>query len=394
VLERALKALDDSDSALRARVMVRLASALASLPPERRRPALAYQALEMARRVGDKPTLVEVLARTELATWTPDNLDERRATANELVRLAAEVGETHFEAAGRRWSAMNVLELGDIDAAERELATYARLAGALHQRYPRYLAAVARAGHAHVQGRLDAYEALAHEALALGLEGDDETATQAFRAQMLFTRREQGRLGELLDGVRYFAERYPDVPSWRCGLAAVCAELGRRRDAQRELEALARNDFADIPRDMVWMLSIAILSEVVSSLDDARRAEPLYQLLLPFANRCVVMNGPLCLGSASRSLGLLAATVGRFDAAVRHFEDALEMNSKIRSPLWIAHTQYDYAHTLLRRDHPGDRDKALKLLAAALATADKLGLKALDNRAQHLKHQAQAAASA
>jgi tetratricopeptide (TPR) repeat protein len=211
---------------------------------------------------------------------------------------------------------------------------------------------------------------------------------------MLFTRREQGRLGELLDGVRYFAEQYSDVPHWRCGLAAVYAELDRRHDAQRELEALARHDFADLPRDGAWMLSIAGLSEVVAFLDDARRAEPLYQLLLPFANRCVVMNGPICLGSASRSLGLLTATMGRFDAAVRHFEDALEMNTKIRSPLWIAHTQRDYANTLLQRAHHGDREKAIKLIDNALATADRLGLKALADKTQRLKHQAQAAASA
>ena len=52
------------------------------------------------------------------------------------------------------------------------------------------------------------------------------------------------------------------------------------------------------------------------------------------------------------------------------------MNARIRSPLWVAHTQHQYAQMLLRRDDPGDRDKALNL-TAALATADQLGLKAL-----------------
>jgi class 3 adenylate cyclase/tetratricopeptide (TPR) repeat protein len=394
LLERALEALDESDSALRARVMARLAAVLAYSAPYRRRPALAYQALEMARRVGDKRTLVEVLTRSTPAMWAPDNLDERRATANELTRLATDVGDRAFEAGARKWSVVNLLELGDIDAAERELAACDRLADALHQRYPRYTAALARAGHAHLQGRLADFEALAHEALALGLEGHDEMATQLFGAHMVTLRREQGRLGELVDAVSDLVERYPEIPTWRCALAGVCAELDRRHDAQRELEALACHDFADLPRDYAWMLSIAILSEVVAFLNDAHRAQLLYQLLLPFAHRCLVIDGPTCLGSASRPLGLLATTMGRMDAAARHFEDALAMNSKIRSPLWVAHTQYDYAQTLLRRDHPGDRDKALKLLAAALATADKLGLKALDNRAQHLKHQAQAAGSA
>jgi DNA-binding SARP family transcriptional activator len=393
LLERALDALGERDSALRARVMGRLAVARASLGPGHRRPALAQRALEMARQVVDKRTLVEVLAAGHWVTWTPDNLDERRATAKELARLAAEVGDGALEALARKWSVVNLLELGDIDAAEREFAAYERRADELQQRFPRYLAAVARAGHAHLQGRLADFEALAHEALALGLEGHDESAAQIFGAQMVFLRREQGRLGEIVDAVSDLAERYPEIPVWRCGLADVYAELDRRRDAQRELEALARNDFVDLPRDFVWMLSVTVLSEVVACLDDARHAGPLYELLLPFADRCVLVDGPICLGSASRPLGLLATTARRFDAAAHHFQDALEMNTKIHSPLWVAHTQHDYSRTLLRRNHPGDRDTALKLVEAALATADKLGLKALADKTQRVKRKATSAAS-
>jgi hypothetical protein len=127
-------------------------------------------------------------------------------------------------------------------------------------------------------------------------------------------------------------------------------------------------------------VSIAILSEVVAFLDDARRAELLYQLLVPFAHRWVLAGVPFCLGSASRPLGLLATTMRRFDVSARHLENAIEMNAKIRSPLWVAHTQHDYARTLLRRDHPGDPEKALKLLDATLATADNLGLRVLAGR--------------
>jgi class 3 adenylate cyclase len=400
LLERALEALGDSDSAPRARAMARLAAVLATLAPQRRRPTLAYQALEMARRVGDKPTLADVLMNSHLATWTPDNLDERRASTNELARLAAEVGDALLEAAARRWSVTDLLELGDIDAAERELAAYERLSDALHQRdprylagYPRYLAVVARAGHAHLQGRLADLEALAHEALALGLEDHNEMATQTFGAHMLCLRGEQGRLDQVVEAVESFGEQHPEHPAWRCVLAFLYANLDRASDARRELEALARHDFADLPRDYLWLMCIDDLCEAVALLGDARRAQPLYQLLLPFADRCIVLDAPICVGSASRPLGLLAATMGRFDAAARHFEDALKMNATIRSWLWVAHTQHDYAHMLLRRDHPGDRDKALKLLDAALVTADTLGLTALTDKTQRVKRKATSAAS-
>jgi tetratricopeptide (TPR) repeat protein len=95
-----------------------------------------------------------------------------------------------------------------------------------------------------------------------------------------------------------------------------------------------------------------------------------------------VIDGPLCQGSAARPLALLAATMGRFDAAARHFERALEMNGKLRSPLWVARTHY--AETLLCRGGPDDRDHARALLDAALPTADALGLEVLADKARQL----------
>ena len=205
---------------------------------------------------------------------------------------------------------------------------------------------------------------------------------------MSFLRREQGRLGELVTAVEAFADRYPEVVAWRCALAWVYAELERRTDAQRELELVARNDFSDLPRDWLWLLSVTNLSEVAAFLDAVDHAGRLYQLLLPYADLCVVIDAPFCQGSASRPLGRLATTIGWLDDAARHFETALAMNARLRSPLWVAHTQHEYAHMLLRRDAPKDRDHARALLNAALGIADQLELKALADRIRGLERQA------
>ena len=60
------------------------------------------------------------------------------------------------------------------------------------------------------------------------------------------------------------------------------------------------------------------------------------------------------------------------------------MNARIESPLYVAHTQHDYARMLLLRDRAGDRERADELLEAALATADERGLAALADRARPL----------
>ena len=120
LLERALEALGDDESALRARVMARLAAALAFAGPDRRRPALAREALEIARRVGDNAALADVLASHHVATRGPNNFDERRAAHRELAHVAAEVGDGPRAALASSWILTDLLELGDIDEAERE----------------------------------------------------------------------------------------------------------------------------------------------------------------------------------------------------------------------------------------------------------------------------------
>jgi tetratricopeptide (TPR) repeat protein len=109
----------------------------------------------------------------------------------------------------------------------------------------------------------------------------------------------------------------------------------------------------------------------------------LYELLAPYADHCVVIP-TVCCGSAARPLGLLATACGRFDDAERHFDQALETNARIRSPLWVAHTQRDYAWMLVRRDGPGDHDRARVLLDEALSTARELGLHAVARKAEPL----------
>jgi hypothetical protein len=77
---------------------------------------------------------------------------------------------------------------------------------------------------------------------------------------------------------------------------------------------------------------------------------------------------------------MLATTLARYDEAELHFTRALQMNARIRSPLWTAHTQYEYARMLRLRDRPSDRDRADTLLATASATSDTLGLQTLGRR--------------
>jgi tetratricopeptide (TPR) repeat protein len=208
-----------------------------------------------------------------------------------------------------------------------------------------------------------------------------ETAAGVFGIQMFALRREQGRLKEVESVVRVFLQQHSAAAAWRPGLAVIYSELGLTTDARAEFENLAQHDFADLPRDAVWMGTMSYLADVCTFLGDRARADTLYQILLPFAGHNVVVgNGAACYGALSRYLGALAATLERWDDAARHFEDALVMNARMDAHPWLAHTQEQYAAMLLARHQPGDRDRAAALLDAALATARELGMRALEER--------------
>ena len=225
-------------------------------------------------------------------------------------------------------------------------------------------------------------ERLAQETLAIGQRGQAENAMH-FYAQALFTiRREQGRLGEIEDAVRRFIEIYPAIPAWRAALALLLLEEDRPDEARAELEAV---EVAALPRDANWLIAVTLLAEVAGALHDAGRAEELYEALLPYAGRVVVVGrAATSNGSASRLLGLLAAAMKRWDAAEAHFADAMTMHERMRSRPWRARTLVAWAEMLLARRAKGDKARARELLADAVLEADALGMPVLAERARRL----------
>ena len=161
----------------------------------------------------------------------------------------------------------------------------------------------------------------------------------------------------------------------------IYSEPGLVQEAQAEFERLAAHDFADLPQDAMWLACLVYLTEVCVFLGDARRAATLYRLLAPCAGRAIVVGfTAACYGAASRYLGMLAATMAHWEEAQQHFEDALAMNACMGARPWLAHTQHQYAVMLLARRQPGDRERALALLDAALALSRELGMRALEAR--------------
>jgi tetratricopeptide (TPR) repeat protein len=173
-------------------------------------------------------------------------------------------------------------------------------------------------------------------------------------------------------------------------LMILLTESGRANEAESRFQSFASQDFADLPKDSYWLATFVLLAEAGVMLGDQQRAALLYELLLPYAARNAAPgSGPIFLGAVSSYLGRLASLLSRWPEAAKHYDQALVMNTRMRSRPAVAHTQYAYADMLLRRDETGDRERALSLIGEALSLAEELGMTRLAERTLTLKVQAQ-----
>jgi DNA-binding SARP family transcriptional activator/tetratricopeptide (TPR) repeat protein len=388
LLEEALATLDAGDSPLRAQVLGHLAMALAihywQPDAERWRASrerqldLSQQAVSMARRLGDTRVLASVLDTRCFVLFGPDTVQARLDLAAETLHLAEVAGDKQMAQQARRWRIVGFLELGNVPATDAELDRYVHVAEELRQPVSLFWAHLWKSTRALMAGCFDVAEHHNLQALSFGqrLEGLDATQLQAgVAAQLFLLRKEQGRLTELEETIKEFVHEFPQILSWRAGLALIHMTAGDKEAARWDFEQLAVNDFTRIPRDVTWLVTVAVAAEVCALLDDTRRATLLHELLLPFAQHCVVVGrGFGCLGSVAHYLGQLAVTMGNTEAGCQHFEVALEVNERIGATPYLAHTQYHYARALLTRNLPGDRETADVLQAQALETARALGM--------------------
>lgn len=385
LLEEASIALVGEVSAAHVEVVSRLAMASRLTGAYERGVRLGEQAVQLGRALGEPAALACALDALRFVQWRPENCEERLAIAAEITALLEQTSDIEMALWNRLARLIALLELGDMAQVDAEIRAQAQMAAELRQPFYRWIAVVHRAMQALLEGRFDEAERLVLEAFAMGGRVERDAATPIFGVQMFVLRGEQGRLLELEDGVKTFVDRYPTTPGWRAGLAYVYSELGRTIEARREFEHLAAKGLQAMPHDPDWLITVVLLAQVSAFLGDTERASELYDLLLPYSGRNVVLaDMAASLGSASRSLGTLAATMGRWNDATRHFEDALSMNAKMAARPYVAHTQREYAAMLLRRNQPGDRDRAHTLLSHAIANYEALGMTSYRERTASL----------
>jgi DNA-binding CsgD family transcriptional regulator len=389
LLEEALAALGGEDSALRARVLARLARALLFGPQAERRLALSEEAVGLARRLGDPATLAAVLYDHHLAIWGSEQAEvagERLAVATEVIGLAEQLGDRAMALRGRGLRRTDLLELGDLAGFDADLAAAEQTAKELRQLHYHWQLPLARATRALLVGRFAEAEERAAQGLAIGRRAGDQAVEIYYLGIVGTLRFMQGRFGETVEVFQDLAARYPAMAVFRTCVAAALAEGGRTDQAQAEVERLATEDLAALLRGAAWSLSLALLAYACHYLRDTQHAARVRELLEPYADRTVVIGrfGGFFLGPAAYFLGLLDLTVGRPEQAIGRFEHAAALAGRMQASPMIAMSREGQARALLALDRPGDRQQAAALLAEAATTAQQLGIHGLADRAKML----------
>jgi tetratricopeptide (TPR) repeat protein len=363
-------------------VLATLAAELAFADPDRMR-LLADEAIALAHRLGDDPTLVTVTTRMEAAVSAPDTLVQRCALADEAIAAAERTGDPVL-----RWYAavMNctpALESGDIKAFHRRLDVVQLLAHEIGQPHMLYVSTLGQSLREALAGRLDQAEQTAARALEIGVNSGQPDAFAVYGSHLMTIRHYQGRITELMELIEQSAADNPGFPVRRASLANCYCEAGRVADARALLEADTADGFNAFPFDNLWTAAMTVYARVAAVAGNQRAASRLVELLQPWRDQ-VATTGVLVLGSLAHPLGLALATTGRLDEAEDAFAQAAAVNERLGAPVLLAETHLELARLLRRRDRDSDRTRASELAHAAHTTAAELGAGSIDRGAREL----------
>jgi DNA-binding winged helix-turn-helix (wHTH) protein/tetratricopeptide (TPR) repeat protein len=379
LLEEARDALGERDPVLRSRLLSKLTGTAPYMLSMAQRELLSHEALALARASGDATALRDALSARYWACLGPDRVAERVALGEEMVSLGERAGDPFLVFTGHEALFGVHLLRGDAAGADRALAECLRLADALRYRFVLFQARFFEGARAACAGDLDGAERIFRDALEIG-RGRVPFAQVTYDAHMLWMRFQRGdREGlaahapmlEALSGHWKGSETVTQA-----ALALIALDEQREADARRIFEGLAQKGFARLERDEHFLLTAAILSDLILAFDDRERAAELYQALLPYAHLLAFHDLLRTFaGSVSGELGELALVLGRYDAGVAHYEEALARERAVGARAAVVSSQVGLARVLRARGGPGDGARAEALLAEVAADSEALGIR-------------------
>ena len=325
------------------------------------------------------------------ATLGPDTpLEERLDATKMVVRLARDLGNKEVQYLAQFLLVIGLMERGDLRAADEAVMSAQQLAEDL--RMPGFLPWVTayRGMRASLAGRYEESDMLTAQALeqAIGLQLDPEVTMMIIGGQMVTQQVSRTRMPEMVAVLKTMADENPHHPVIRCTVALFGVREGQFEEARAAIDHLAKDDFASIPRDGNWLMSMWCLGVAAAALRDTARAAVLYERLLPFSDRWARSSTSISFGPVATALGMIATALKRFDEAESHLRSAMKATDEQQTVSLHMLAQREFAAMLYVRNGPGDNDAAVEVLDDVIERAKGLHTPVLEASAASLKARA------
>jgi DNA-binding winged helix-turn-helix (wHTH) protein/tetratricopeptide (TPR) repeat protein len=386
MLEEAIVRLGKKAPPLRARLLAQLDFNLSSMPgTQERRAALRSEAIRLARASGDPVTRLWVAQATRWAFRGAQTRRQLERELEDLNELIASLTDPEDRMNAHLLRVTDYFEVLRIDDVRREIELLERQVAKTPIPWFAWFVLRFKAMRALLVGSFAEAERLIEEAHVAGQGTEHPHVRPVYRGQHCMLLLERATPAEAEPELARVAE-VSGMPVWRSAVAHVHALMGRREEAQRAVDDLARDDFAHIAYNHLWLPVMAYLAQTCVLLGDRRRAAVLERLLRPHADRLYgATTNVMCLGHGGRYLGLLYGLLGRIGEATRHFERALAENARMGARPWLASTELDFARLLARQRSRSARTRAAELVERARTTSEDLGMRGLLEQLQQLE---------
>ena len=372
-LERALAALPEVDSPLRAQLLAALAQELyfddqAAV----RRETLSATALQIARRLGDPHNLALVINGRILAVVGPDHLDETYSLATELLSLAeGELSDPELAATALRLR-VAFSTIDRLDETLEDLRRWEALITQLRDPSSVLVEHSIWAVIATAEARFDDAAEQANIAFQKGQAIRDRNAVGTTATCMAVMRMYQGRSREILPLAEASKEIYPRGTLWADALlAGGYAEAGELAMAAEYFKRLSSPN--DLSRTAVWFFGMFMYARACYWLEDAEQAAECYELLAPFEDVSGLFSG-FGAGSCQLPLAMAAAAAGQLEVACRHFETAIEQNAARNWHAPLTDATVHYGRFLSNSSDNTWRTQAVAILERGVQMAESYGM--------------------
>jgi class 3 adenylate cyclase/tetratricopeptide (TPR) repeat protein len=342
-IDLALDALGDADGPDRARLLALKGAELLYGGDYRQRRAISDDALAIARRVGDRVTLVHVLNERFLPITQPATAVERRDEADEAERLAAELGDLGAQFFAAHGGSMAALECGDEPTYARRLAVMGQIAEELQQPMLRWIHLWNEAVRLTSLGRLDDAQRCAQASLTLGLELQQPDALVNFGGIFGSIALHRGQLHSMADAIAQSAADFPAIAAYRLAHAMALAEGDDLDGAAVILERELADGFSALEDDLFASTGLSFCADIATRLQHPGAAEALIERMAPYRD-LVVCAPTSCRGAYAHWLGGLYWVLGDHDEAHRLYAEAQAVHQRLGYPFFVALTDLEWGH--------------------------------------------------